>query len=51
MIDGSFEIFSGLRDESYNGEINTYIDCVFNDNYDTDDIDIWIEVPKNLIND
>lgn len=45
MKDGKLTEFSGLHDETYDGEITTHIDCITNDNYDTDDIEMWVEVP------
>ena len=55
MKDGKLTEFSGLHDETCDGEITTYIgdgeitthiDCITNDNYDTDDIEMWIEIPN-----
>lgn len=45
MKDGKLAEFSGLHDETYDGEITTHIDCITNDKYDTDDIEMWIEIP------
>lgn len=46
MKDGKLVKFSGLHDETYDGEITTHIDCI-SDNYDysIDDIETWIEIP------
>lgn len=44
MKDGTIQVFSGIRDENYNGEIANHIDNA--DNYDTDDIVMWTEIPK-----
>ena len=46
MKDGKLVKFSGLCDETYDGEITTHIDCI-SDNYDygIDDIEMWIEIP------
>ncbi len=44
MKDSKLVKFSGLLDENYDGEITPYIDCI-GDNYDTDDIEMWIEIP------
>ena len=46
MIDGKLVKFSGLHDETYDGEITTHIDGI-SDNYDysIDDIEMWIEIP------
>ena len=47
MKDNTIQVFTGINDETYNGEINTYINCVSDDSHDnTDDILMWIEVPK-----
>ena len=46
MTDGKLEKFSGFQDETYDGEIIDHIDCITNDNYDIDDIDMWIEIPE-----
>ena len=46
MKGNSIEIFTGMRDESDDGEINVYLDCIENRfSYDVDDIVMWIEVP------
>lgn len=46
MKDNTIQVFSGTNDETYDGEINTYIVCVSDDSHDnTDDILMWIEVP------
>lgn len=47
MKDSKLVKFSGLHDETYDGEITTHIDCISdNYDYDTDDIEMWIEIPK-----
>lgn len=46
MKDGELKEFSGLHNETYDGEITTHIDCITDDNYHTDDIDMWIEIPE-----
>lgn len=43
MKDNTIQVFSGIRDENYNGEISTHIDNI--DDYDTDDIVMWTEIP------
>ena len=46
MKNGKFAKFSGLNDETYNGELITHIDCISdNCDYNTDDIEMWIEIP------
>jgi len=46
MKDNTIQVFSGMNDETYNGEINTHIDCVSDySHYNTDEILMWIEVP------
>lgn len=46
MKDNSIQIFTGMRDESDDGEIHVYLDCVENClSYDVDDIVMWIEIP------
>lgn len=47
MKDGTKQEFKGIQDESYDGSINRYLDCV-NDSYDytLDDILYWIEIPN-----
>ncbi len=44
--DGSIVEFSGSSDETYNGEINEYLDCI-NGDYDSDDIVLWMEIETN----
>ena len=46
MKDDTIQVFTGICDETYNGEIITHLDCI-DDNldYDIDDIVMWIEVP------
>ena len=46
MKDGELKEFSGLHNETYDGEIPTHIDCITDDNYHIDDIDMWIEIPE-----
>lgn len=43
MKDNTIQVFSGIQDENYNGEISTHIDNA--DDYDTDDIVMWTEIP------
>ena len=46
MKDNTIQFFSGINDETCEGEINTHIDCISDDSHDdTDDILMWIEVP------
>ena len=46
MKDGKLVKFSGLCDETYDGEITTHIDCISNNyDYGIDDIEMWIEIP------
>ena len=46
MKDGKLVEFSGLHDETYDGEITTHIDCIsFDYDYNIDDIEMWIEIP------
>lgn len=44
MKDDTIQVFSGIRDKNYDGEIATHIDNA--DDYDTDDIVMWTEIPK-----
>ena len=44
MSDNSVQIFTGMCDETYDGKINAHLDCL-DDNYDVDDIVMWIDVP------
>lgn len=44
MKDGTIQVFSGIQDENYNGEIVTHIDNT--NDYDTDDIVMWTEIPR-----
>ena len=44
MNDNTIQIFAGIADETYDGEIVQHLDCI-DDNYNIDDIVIWIEVP------
>ena len=44
MSDNTIQIFTGICDETCDGQINPHLDCL-NDDYDTDDIVMWIEVP------
>ena len=46
MKDGKLVKFGGLLDENYDGEIITHIDCISDEyNYDTNDIEMWKEIP------
>lgn len=45
MKDDTIKIFTGIRDETYDGEVITHIDCI-DDNYDIDDIVMWIDAPN-----
>ena len=47
MKDDTIQIFTGICDETYNGEIIVHLDCI-DDNldYDIDDIVMWIEAPN-----
>ena len=47
MKDDTIQIFTGICDENYNGEISTHLDCI-DDNldYGIDDIVMWIEAPS-----
>ncbi len=44
MKDGTLQEFSGIYDETYDGEINLHVDHI-GDVYSTDDIVMWIEIP------
>jgi hypothetical protein len=46
LKDNSIRIFTGMCDETDDGQINQHLDCT-NDEYkwDFDDIIMWIEVP------
>jgi hypothetical protein len=46
MSDNTIQIFTGMCDETYDGQINQHLDCL-NDSlpYSVDDIVMWIEVP------
>ena len=46
MKDNTIQIFTGMCDETYDGEIVQHLDCI-DDNldYDIDDIVMWIEAP------
>lgn len=44
MKDDTIQVFLGIQDENHNGEIATHIDNA--DDYDTDDIVMWTEIPK-----
>lgn len=44
MNDDTIQVFSGIQDENHDGEIATHIDNA--DDYDTDDIVMWTEIPK-----
>ena len=41
MKDNTLQLFTGIRDETVDGHIDTHIDCM-NDLYDVDDILVWI---------
>lgn len=43
---GSVVEFSGLCDETYDGEIIEHLDCIDGD-YDSDDIMLWMEIEIN----
>jgi hypothetical protein len=47
MKDGTTQKFTAVMGESYDGSINTHLDCV-DDNYDWEyeDIIYWIEIPN-----
>jgi len=47
MKDNTIQLFTGMCDETADGEINKNFNCV-NDDYewDFDDIVMWIEVPS-----
>lgn len=45
MKDNTIHMFSGINDETYNGEISTHVDCWDDDYDDVDRIVMWIEVP------
>lgn len=45
MKDDTIQIFTGICDETYDGEIVQHLDCI-DDNYNIDDIVIWIEAPN-----
>ena len=45
MKDNTIQYWSGGLDENYNGEISQCLYCE-NDEYDSDDIVFWIEVPN-----
>ena len=45
MKDGSLQKFNAYLDECADGSFNKHIDCYGNDDYTTDDIDYWIEMP------
>lgn len=47
MKDNSIQIFTGICDETADGQINQHLDCI-DDNYEWnfDDIIMWIEVPN-----
>lgn len=44
MKDNTIQVFTGILDENYNGKIATHINNV--DDYDTDDIVMWTEIPE-----
>ena len=48
MKDGKLEKFSGMLDDTYDGEVSPIIDCLTTYNRDIDDIDMWIEIPVKL---
>ena len=47
MKDDTIQIFTGICDETYDGEIVQHLDCI-DDNldYNIDDIVMWIEAPN-----
>lgn len=46
MKDNSIQIFTGICDETADGQINQHFDCIDDDyEWDFDDIVMWIEVP------
>lgn len=44
MKDGKVCEWIGIKDESYEGKINTYIDPVNGEEYSVDDIEYWTEL-------
>lgn len=44
MKDDTIQIFTGICDETYDGEIVQHLDCI--NDYDIDDIVMWIEAPN-----
>ena len=46
MKDGSLRTFTGNMDESQDGNINTYINCVDDYDWEYDDIAYWTELPN-----
>jgi hypothetical protein len=46
MKDGSIRTFTGNMDESQDGNINTYISCVDDYDWEYDDIAYWTELPN-----
>ena len=46
MKDNSMRLFSGINDETAEGEINTYLDSIdYTYEWELEDIILWIEVP------
>jgi hypothetical protein len=46
MGDNTIQIFTGMCDETYDGQINQHLDCLDDSlPYSVDDIVMWIEVP------
>lgn len=45
MVDGTLQEFTAIYDETYDGEVNLHVDHI-DDNYCTDDIVMWIEIPN-----
>jgi hypothetical protein len=46
MRDGTLRKFSAFLAECYDGSINKHIECFENDEYTTDDILYWIDMPS-----